>query len=158
MATQNVIQYLEEDRYSALPGGATEAVGPESMNRRQTETFIASGTIAAGDVVAFDTGKTGADRVLYVAQAGVVANGNGLCVGAAVRAATAGEKVEVVVSGYADVKTHGTVTAANMLTAGGTSAGTVDGRVAADISPAFGITLEARTGAGTVAAWIYKKY
>ncbi len=146
MADNTLIQFLSKGEAA------------DTGNRRQVETFIASGTIAAGDVVAFDTAQTGADRVLYVAKAGLVANGNGLCCGVALAAASAGETVQCVIAGYADVKTHGTVSAANLLTASGTSAGTVDGRVAGDISPAFGITLEARTGAGSVAAWVYKSF
>tara|TARA_R110002012_G_scaffold300966_1_gene501054 strand:- start:4726 stop:5202 length:477 start_codon:yes stop_codon:yes gene_type:complete len=158
MATQTIIQYLEDERYSALPGGASVPVGEESMNRRQTETFVANGTIAVGDVVGFDTSKTGADRVLFVIKTAAIANGNGLAVGVATEAATAGDNVKCVISGYANVSTAGTVAAINMLTASPGTAGTVDGRVAADIAPAFGVTLEARTGAGLVAAWIYKHY
>ena len=158
MATQTIIQYLEDERYSALPGGASVPVGEATSNRRQTETFVANGAIAVGDVVAFDTSKTGADRVLFVIKAANITNGNGLAVGVATEAATAGDNVTCVISGYANVTTHGSVSAINMLTAGGTSAGTVDGRVAADIAPAFGVTLESRTGAGLVAAWIYKHY
>ena len=148
MATSTLLQKLD---------GETNFGGGTS-NRRQVETFLASGTIAVGDVVAFDTSKTGADRVLFVKKAGVVSNGNGLCCGVALVAASADEPVTVVVGGYAEVSTHDTVAAANLLTAAGTSAGTVDGRVAADIAPAFGITLEARTGAGLVDAWIYKSF
>ena len=152
MATSNLIQFLGD--------GITPPTGAESdtSNRRQVETFIAGDAIAVGDVVMFDTAKTGADRLLYVKKATVVSNGNGLSCGVALNAATAGEQVRAVIGGYANVNTHNTVAAANLLTAGGTSAGNVDGRVAGDISPAFGITLEGRTGAGLVAAWIYKSF
>jgi hypothetical protein len=130
--------------------------GASTTNRRQTEIFIANGTIAAGDVVSFDTSKTGADRVLYVIKAALVANGNGLCCGVAVHAASAGDNVKVVIAGYAEsVTAHGAMASGNLLTASGTSAGTVDGRVAADIAPAFGVTLEA---GATPDCWIYKKF
>ena len=54
MATSTLIQFLE----------AGEA--GDTSNRRQVETFIAGGAIAAGDWVQLDTGETGADRVLQV--------------------------------------------------------------------------------------------
>jgi hypothetical protein len=146
MATSTLVQFLAEGE------------GGDTSNRRQVETFLAADAIGAGDVVMFDTTKTGADRVLHVKKATVVANGNGLCCGVALAAASAGERVDAVIGGYASVNTHGSVTLGNLLTAGGASAGNVDGRVAGDISPAFGIALEARTGAGLVAAWIYKSY
>jgi hypothetical protein len=148
MATNTILQKLD---------GETD-FGASASNRRQVETFVANDTIAAGDVVSFDASKTGADRVLFVVKAGLVANGNGLCCGVALVAASAGESVQCVIAGYAEVTTHGSVAQANLLTASGTSAGTVDGRVAGDIAPAFGITLEARTGSGLVAAWIYKSF
>jgi hypothetical protein len=149
MATNDMLQYLEP----AATGGLDTA-----SNRRQVETFLANDTIAIGDVVMCDVSKPGADKVLYVKKGTVVGTGNGLCIGVAVTAAAANQNVNVVISGYVDVSTHGTVAAANMLTACQTSPGTVDGRVAADISPAFGITLEARTGAGLVKALVYKQF
>jgi hypothetical protein len=152
MATSTLVQFLGDGITSPT------SIEGDTSNRRQVETFIAGGAIAAGDVVAFDTSKTGADRVLYVTEAAQVANGNGLSCGVALAAATAGEQVRAVIGGYALVSTHGGVALGNLLTAGGTSAGTVDGRIASDISPAFGITLEARVGAGLVAAWIYKSF
>lgn len=149
MATNTMLQTLN----AAAVGGLESA-----SNRRQVETFIAADAIAIGDVVMFDVSQTGPDRVLFVKKGTQVATGNGLCIGVAIEAAAAGEDVRVVVAGYVDVSSHGTVTSANMLTACQTSDGTVDGRVAADISPAFGITLEARTGAGLVKALIYKQF
>ena len=59
MATQNIIQYLETSGYNALPAGGTLPVGVEAMNRRQIETFISGGAIAANDLVALDFSATG---------------------------------------------------------------------------------------------------
>ncbi len=87
MATSTLIQFLG-------PGE-----GAETSNRSQTETFLAGGTIAKGDIVAFDLSKTNVDRVLYVIEATAAAKA--LIVGVAKEAATAGNKVDVVVSGYA---------------------------------------------------------
>ena len=72
MATQNLIQYLEREGYSALPGGANVPVGPEAMHRRQLETFTvaASSTVAVGDVVQFAVANGGGATVaLDVRQA-----------------------------------------------------------------------------------------
>lgn len=94
MATSTLIQFL----------GTGE--GAATSNRRQVETFLAGGTIAAGDAVAFDLSKTDADKVLYVLEATAAAKA--LIVGIALTAASAGEQVDVVVSGYvasADVAT-----------------------------------------------------
>tara|TARA_R100000655_G_scaffold15059_2_gene33550 strand:+ start:5182 stop:5643 length:462 start_codon:yes stop_codon:yes gene_type:complete len=153
MATNNLLQRLDT---AALTTGSSVA----ASNRVQIEKFICSeaGGVAKGDVVAFDTSKTGADRVLFVNKAANVGNGNGLAIGVARSAAALNDMLDVVIAGYAEVSTHGGVASGNILTAAGTSAGTVDGRVAADIAPAFGVTLAARVGAGLVDAWIYKRY
>ena len=151
MATNNLLQRMD-------PASLTTGSSNDTSNRRQIERFIASEAIAAGDVVAFDTSKTGPDRVLYVTKAELITNGNGLAIGAADTAAGANEELNVVIAGYAEVKPHNTVLIKNMLPAGGTSIGTVDGRVAGDISPAFGIALAGRTGPGLVRAWIYKQF
>ncbi len=71
--------------------------GSGNGTRRQTETYIANGTIAAGAVVCWDTTATGSDRNLKV-----VASTLRTCIGSALAAATAGERVEVVIKGYAE--------------------------------------------------------
>ena len=57
MATSTIIQFLAEGEEAA------------TSHRRQIETFIAGGTIAAGDWVQFDTAASDADRVLKVIEA-----------------------------------------------------------------------------------------
>ena len=138
--------------------------GFTQSNRRQIETFIASDTITAGQVVGADLLKTGGARLQFVKPVGIIANGNGLAIGVALRGAAAGERVDVVVAGYCEkVNCHGAVVAANMLTAGLGSVGMVDGRTNTDIAPAFGIALEA-SGAtadgftNPAAVYIYKQY
>ncbi len=94
MATSTLIQFLN-------PGETSD-----TSNRSQVETFLAGGTIASGDAVAFDLSKTGADKVLYVVEA--TGATKALIVGIALNEAVAGGKVNVVVSGYvasADVAT-----------------------------------------------------
>jgi len=165
MATQTVIQYLEEERYSSLPGGASEPIGPETMNRRQIETFIANGAITAGDVVAHDATKTGADRALYVIQAANVATGNGLACGVAITsAAGAGDKVDVVISGYVEgvnCTNSGAIGAANIpLSAGKTAAGEVEASANTDTAGCFAVSAEAKgaTTANRVAVFVKKQF
>lgn len=151
MATSTLIQFLDAGE------------GSDTSNRRQTETFLAGGAIAALDVVAFDSTQTGADKALYVTQAANVATGNGLAVGVALNAAAAGEQVEVVISGYvADVNcAGGTIGAAGVaLSAGKTAAGEVDASAAGDLAGCFAVSLEAKgaTTANKVAILVKKQF
>tara|TARA_R110000868_G_scaffold1281_3_gene10003 strand:+ start:1314 stop:1997 length:684 start_codon:yes stop_codon:yes gene_type:complete len=92
MSTSSLVQLL-----------STEAEGASSVtsHRRVTETFLAGGTIVAGDWVMFDTSKTASDRVLYVVQAAATTSGP-IIVGVALDAAVSGGRVRVVVSGYVE--------------------------------------------------------
>ncbi len=109
MATNDMLQYLEP----AASGGTATA-----SNRRQVETFLVrnvngSGvtvTINAGDWVAFDMGRAGSDKALYVIPSPAAA-GAGTIVGVAdetvsipeppLPAGTVVEKtIRVVISGY----------------------------------------------------------
>lgn len=84
-------------------GGSTAA----DSNRRSVESFIASGTITAGDFVMIDTTKTGSDRVLYVARSAATA-GLATVIGVSLDSVTVGQTVRVVTGGY--------VAAANVVT------------------------------------------
>ena len=145
MATSTLIQFLSSGEAG------------DTSHRRQTETYLAGGTIVAGDVVAFDTSKTGADRAMYVTQAGIVATGNGLAAGVALNAAAAGEAVRVVVAGYAeDVNCAAGVAAGAVLNAAGTAAGEVEAAANTDLA-VFGVALEAEAG-GTIDMIVYKQF
>jgi hypothetical protein len=126
MATSTLIQYLAQNQTSGL--GVSVPVGAGASNRRQVETFIAGGSVAvaAGDVVALDTSKTGADKALFVVEA--PANAGALAVGVCIGSAesngslTPGSKINVVVTGYvasADVETG--VAAGQALVVGSTA-------------------------------------
>jgi hypothetical protein len=133
MATSTLLQKLDV---------AADGFGSSTSNRRQVETFIAGGTIAAGDAVAFDLSKTGSDKVLTVIEA--TASAKALIVGIALAAASSGAPVEVVVSGYvasADVATG--VTAGAQLSGSATA-----GRLGlASGSSVFLSALQTATGA-----------
>lgn len=151
MATSTLIQFLAS--------GEAES----TSHRRQVETFIAGGSIAAGDVVGSDATQTGPDKALYITQAANVGTGNALAIGVALNSASAGEAVRVVVAGYvADVNcAGGTIGAAGLpLSAGKTAAGEVDASAASDTAGCFAVSLEAKsaTTANRVAIMVKKQF
>jgi len=123
MATQNLIQYLEREGYSALPGGANVPVGPEAMHRRQLETFTvaASSTVAVGDVVQFAVVNGGGATVaLDVRQGPADSHAIGVARTGGVSTATGTPAlVEVVISGLAEAKVKGANNAGNTAVASG---------------------------------------
>ena len=82
MATNDLIQRLP------MVGGPALDVAAES-HRRIEETFIAGGNITAGDVVQWDTGKTGVEAVYTVIQSTGTATGHDLAGGVALESALA---------------------------------------------------------------------
>lgn len=157
MATQNIIQYLETEQYSALPGGSNVAVGVQAMNRRQIETFIASEAISAQDVVAFDITKTAdGDKMVHV----VKADGNDAdrvaVVGVALEAAAAeGDTLDVCIAGICEAKTDGSVAKGDRLIADATTPGAFHTADAADVLPIIAYATE--EDSGTVATVIVIK-
>jgi hypothetical protein len=128
MATSTLIQYLEREGFSSLPGGAAEAVGAAVSHRRQTETFkvaspsgpSATNSVAVGDVVQFALVSGGGSTVaIDVLQAPADSH----CVGVALEAAStstnaAGDTlargtVECVIGGLAEAKVEGANNAGN---------------------------------------------
>jgi amino acid permease len=150
MATSTLLQKLDP---------VADGFGATTSHRRQTETFIANGTIAAGDWVAFDTSKTGADRVLNVIAAVGGALGTGLVVGVSLEAAAAGDRVNVVVAGYAEgASVANAVAAAGVaLVVDATAAGQAVAIAATDLAPACGVSLEA-AGGNVCDVWVYKQF
>jgi hypothetical protein len=122
MATSTILQSLD----------AGQSAGTSA--RSSIETYIAGGTIVAGDWVMIDVSQSGADKALYVVQASTA--GNGLVRGVAKFAAAAGDQVDVVVKGY--------VAEANVLTA--TAAG-VPLAISATAGRAAQATVDATGGA-----------
>jgi hypothetical protein len=102
MATQNIVQYLETSQYFAdQRDGSTTSIGPEAMNRRQIETFIAGGVIAANDLVALDFSATGDGTIgITVVKADSGSTDSIAALGFALSsAAAAGETVDVTIAG-----------------------------------------------------------
>jgi hypothetical protein len=165
MATSTLIQRLDSTALvtsTTVPGGYTVVTTPDVSNRRQVETFIAGATVVVGDWLQFDTSKTGAERVLTVIQATNVALGNPLVVGVCLGSAdadgslTAGSKINVIVSGYAEVaNVDGAVVAGSPL-AVDTTAGRAHVAVTGDLS-VCGVALAADV-ANVAPVWIYKQF
>lgn len=157
MATSTNIQYLESAAKDEF--GVTVQVGAGTSDRRQIETFIAGGTIAAGDWVAFDTTQTGANKTLFVTTAALTALGNALVCGVALAAASSGGKVDVVVGGFVSVAAvaSGVLAGVPVGVVSGT-AGRAIAAVAADIGNACGVTLTAATVGNTAECFVYKTF
>ncbi len=136
MATSTLIQFL------------SEGAAGDTMHRRQTETFLANGAITKGDWVQVDASKTGADRMLFVVEAGGNATGNGLVVGVALTTVAAGAQVEVVIQGYVEGASvaNAVAGAAVPLVVDATSPGQAVAIAAGDLAPPCGISLEAAAG------------
>jgi hypothetical protein len=163
MATSTLIQKLDRVTDPLVTGTVGSAVN--TMDRAQTEWFLTSSAIALGDWVAFDTSKTGVDRVLFVSSAATVATGNALVCGVAQAAvtgtATAPARVLVVVGGYAAAaKCTAAVSAAGIpLIVVGTAATAElhSGGAAAFSAPPCGTSLGA-VAAGLAPVWVIKQF
>jgi hypothetical protein len=166
MATSTLIQRLDTTALvtsTTIPGGYQTVSTPDVSHRRQVETFIAGGTVAVGDWVAFDASKSGATKVLTVVRAGAAANGNPLVVGVVLGSAetsgalTAGSKINVVVSGYvASANTNGAPAAGQPLVVQ-TVAGAADAAGAGITAPPCGAVL-ADLGGGKAEVWVYGQF
>lgn len=142
MATSTLIQYLETEQKDGF--GATVAVGPATMDRRQTETFLASGAIAAGELVSLDASKTAdGDKAIFVIKADSAAAATNVPVGVALAAAADGKKVEVCVRGVCEALVTAGVAAGAVLAAdSGVAAGQLD-TITAATEAQVAIALEA---------------
>jgi hypothetical protein len=159
MATQNIIQYLETTQYNALPSGGTVPVGKEAMNRRQIETFIAGGVIAANDLVCLDLSATGlGTQGITVVKANSGALTTTIVVGFALSAAAAGDTVDVTIAGlHESGKVAGAIgnNPGSALTAGAT-AGEAALYVNTDIQPIIGYCMGDATS-GVTSVFVIKQ-
>jgi hypothetical protein len=127
--------------------------------RQEVVSFIAGGSIAAGDWVALDSSQTGPNRVNTVVKAGVVATGNPNTIGCALTTQTVtGGIVQVVIAGYhptAAVLTA--VTAGTALIGGKTTAGRAADIATGSLSQPCGVALgTAVSNVGPV--WVIKQF
>jgi hypothetical protein len=162
MATNTLIQYLERTAYDALPSGSTTAIGPQVMNRRQIETFIAGGAIAANQLVAIDLSQTGLG-----VQAGTVvpadsdAGATIVAIGFALGSAAEGETVDVTIAGVhetAAIKAAQSIAVGDRLKVSD-SAGDADEYANTDTVPVIGYAMTAASGSPlTCSVFVIKQF
>jgi hypothetical protein len=157
MASSTLLQKLDPATDPLVAG--TVGSTTNTINRAQSEWFLASSAIALGDWVVFDTSKTGSDRVLYVVPSTNIALGNALVVGVAKSAqATVGGKIEVIVAGYAaTAKAVAGVGAAGVPLCVVANAPSAEANVAANIAQPVGVSLAA-SAAGVAPVWVIKNF
>lgn len=167
MATNTLIQKL----YGADEIDSTESTyNADSLlasqsNRRQLETFIAGEAIVANEVVMVTPAtSSGANQLMRVKKCGADALGNARAVGVALHAAASGERVEVVIGGYAMAKSDGgAITAGLRLIAtqhGGNGAVSLEPNQAAGtkINFIFGVALDDKDGDDNVNLWVFNRF
>ena len=167
MATSNLIQKLDSTALKSsttVPGSYETVSTPNVSNRRQVETFIASGAIAEAELLSFDLNKADDLKTLFVVPADLSSDKTLGVVGVALNSAVDGGKVECLLCGVTYVNADAGIAAGDALsvsaTGSGTSAGFVVKRAAADLYTCVGVALEATaaTKAGQVKALIYKYF
>jgi hypothetical protein len=151
MATSTLIQYLETSGTDALTG-APASVGTAAMDRRQIETFLAAGTIGAGDFVSLDASQTDdANKAVFVKPCDSADTSASCPVGVALAAATAGEKVEVVIRGVCEARTAA-VAQGDVLTHSATSGQAAV--IAAATDPQIAVALDATGAPATITVFV----
>lgn len=167
MATSNLIQKLDSTALKSsttIPGSYETVSTPNVSNRRQVETFIASGAITEAQLLSFDLKKADDLKTLFVAPADL-SDGDRLgVVGVALNSAVDGGKVECLLCGVTFVNADAGINGGDALsvsaTGAGVTAGFVKTRAAADLYTCVGVALE-KTGdtkAAQVKALIYKVF
>lgn len=162
MATSDLIQYLESERFSAFPGGASEAIGTETMNRRQEETFLAGATVAAGQFVSLDLSAANdglrAITIVPLNDGGAATNVPvGVVLGSAESdgALTAGSKIRVCVRGVCEALVSGSA-AGDVLTGSGVAGQAVT--VAAAAEPRVAQAIDAGAAPALSTVYVYGRF
>lgn len=160
MASSTLLQKLDPATDPLVTG--TVGSVSNTIDRSQSEWFLAGSAIAAGDWVMFDTSKTGVDKVLYVVPSttGGTAGQALVCGVAKTAQATTGGRIEVVVGGYAaSAKCVAGVGAAGVSLLVLTNAPSAETYplVAGPSSNAVGVSLAA-SAAGLAPVWVIKQF
>ncbi len=168
MATSTLIQKLDGTAFESsktVPGSYTLVSTPDVSNRRQVETFIASGAITKAQLLSFDLSKSlDSDKLLHVVPADLSGATTLGVVGVALNSAADLGKVECLLCGITLVAADAGIAAGDALSVSATGAGTTAGfvmkRAAGDLYTCVGVALEATgaTVAGQVKALIYKVF
>ena len=167
MATSTLIQKLDStalESSKTVPGSYSTVATPNVSNRRQVETFIASGAIAEAELLSFDLSKADDLKTLFVVPADLSGANTLGVVGVALNSAVDGGKVECLLCGVTFVNADAGIAAGDALSVSATGAGVTAGfvmkRAAGDLYTCVGVALEATaaTKAGQVKALIYKVF
>lgn len=157
MATSTLLQKLDSTALASpttggeTPGSYVSVSTPDVSHRRQVEVFLASATVAVGDVVAFDLSKTlDSDKMLYVLKADTDVATSTAAVGIVLGSAdsdgslTAGSKINVLTSGLIRANVDGATVAGSTLCVGATG-GQLAVYTNASVQPIVAIAQEADT-------------
>jgi hypothetical protein len=167
MATSTLIQKLDStalESSKTVPGSYSTVATPDVSNRRQVETFIASGDITKAQLLSFDLSKADDLKTLFVVPADLSGAATLGVVGVALTSAVDQGKVECLLCGVTYVNADAGIAAGDALSVSATGAGTTAGfvmkRAAGDLYTCVGVALEATgaTKAGQVKALIYKVF
>ena len=167
MATSTLIQKLDStalESSKTVPGSYSTVATPDVSNRRQVETFLASGAIAEAQLLSFDLSKADDLKTLFVVPADLSGANTLGVVGVALNSAVDQGKVECLLCGVTFVNADAGIAAGDALSVSATGAGTTAGfvakRAAGDLYTCVGVALEATaaTKAGQVKALIYKVF
>ena len=168
MATSNLIQKLDSTALKAsttIPGSYEVVSTPNVSNRRQVETFIASGAITEAELLSFDLSKADDLKTLFVVPADLSGANTLGVVGVALTSAVDQGKVECLLCGVTYVNADAGIAAGDALSVSATgstpaTSGFVMKRAAGDLYTCVGVALEATaaTKAGQVKALIYKVF
>jgi hypothetical protein len=154
MATSTILQYLDQ---SSSDGD----YGITMSNRRQIETYIAGGTIAANDLVAFDfdtaASQTDGTIALTVVAADSASANSIAVVGFALDAASTGDRVRVTIAGiHQSANVAGAVVKGDRLSISAVP-GQADTYVNSDSVPIIGYALEDDT-ANVASVMVIKQF
>ena len=153
MATSTLLQLLD-----STYGDGTTKIGLTASNRRQVETFIASGPIAANDLVCLDFAQAGdGDKGLYIKKADGGSGATVAAIGFAISPAAAGDSCQVAVAGiHEKANVDGATAQGNRLIVGAT-AGRAAIYTAADTVPIIAYACEADT-ANVATVFVIKQF
>lgn len=157
MATNTLIQklYGADEIDSTKSTYNADSLLASQSNRRQLETFIAGEALVANEVVMITPAtSSGANQLMRVKKNGADTEGNPRAIGVALHAAASGERVEVVIAGYAKARSKNAISAGDRVIATNDTHGVVlqEGNVTTSAVShiVFGVALDDKVTEDTV--------
>ena len=136
-----------------MSGKVVTQIGKSDVSGTQTyteggqeyRTFVAAGSITAGDFVSFAVDVATVEGVCKVVQSPVVSTGDPTCVGIATQTVSSGQHVQVLVKGFYATANCSAASAGLALIPAGTTAGRAEAMAATDTCGQIGISCGAAT-------------